>query len=182
MHNSILCKRGGAWVRFFLWICSSSTLKARHKPVRRKFPKRRVISYGIDKIWSAGLVEMQKFSKWNKGIKYLLMVIDVFSKYGWIKTLKNKKGPTVAGAFNEIFKSSKRSPEMLWVDKGSEFYNSYVNELLNSKGIKLYLTENEEKSSVVERWNRTMKEKIWKMFTVNNNTYSLLRQARRITS
>lgn len=71
---------------------------------------------------------------------------------------------------------------MLWVDKGSEFYNSYVNELLNSKGIKLYLTENEEKSSVVECWNRTMKEKIWKMFTVNNNTYSLLRQARRITS
>ena len=54
-----------------------------HKPITRNFRKRTVISYGIDKIWAADLVEMQKYSKWNKGIKYLLMVIDVFSKYGW---------------------------------------------------------------------------------------------------
>jgi len=53
-----------------------------HKPVKRKFSRRRVISNGIDKIWGADLVEMQKFSKWNKGCKYLLMVIDIFSKYG----------------------------------------------------------------------------------------------------
>ena len=62
-----------------------------HKPITRNFRKRRVISYGIDKIWAADLVEMQKYSKWNKGIKYLLMVIDVFSKYGWIVALKDKK-------------------------------------------------------------------------------------------
>ena len=59
-------------------------------------PKRRVISYGIDNIWAADLVEMGKFSKWNKGIKYLLMVIDVFSKFGWIRPLKDKRGQTVA--------------------------------------------------------------------------------------
>ena len=62
-----------------------------HKPITKTFSKRSVISNGIDEIWVADLVEMQKFSKWNKGIKYLLMVIDVFSKYGWIKPLKDKK-------------------------------------------------------------------------------------------
>ena len=78
-----------------------------HKPITRNFSTRSVISNGIDKIWTADLVEMQKFSKWNKGIKYLLMVIDVFSKYGWIKPLKDKKTETVSKAFDEIFISSK---------------------------------------------------------------------------
>ena len=62
-----------------------------HKPITRKFLKRTVISNSIDEIWAAVLVEVKKFSKWNKGIKYLLMVIDVFSKYGWIESLNNKK-------------------------------------------------------------------------------------------
>ena len=78
-----------------------------HKPMTRNLSKRPVISNGIDEIWGADLVEMQKFSKWNKGIKYLLMFIDVFSKYGWIKPLKDKKTETVSKEFDEIFKSSK---------------------------------------------------------------------------
>ena len=74
-----------------------------HKPITKNFLKRSVISNGIDETWAADLVEMQKFSKWNKGIKYLLMVIDVFSNlYGWIKPLKNKKTETVSKAFDEI--------------------------------------------------------------------------------
>ena len=112
---------------------------------------------------------MQKFSKWNKGVKYLLMVIDLFSKYGWIRGLKDKKTETVSKTFEEIFKS-KRKPQMLWSDKGSEFISKHFKEFLKSKGIRLYHTENEEKSSVVERWNKTMKNRMWKMFTVNNNT------------
>ena len=140
-----------------------------HKPITRNFSKRSVISNGIDEIWAADLVEMQKFSKWNKGIKYLLMVIDVFSKYGWIRGLKDKKTETVSKAFDDIFKS-KRKPQMLWTDKGSEFISKHFKDFLKSKGIKLYHTENEEKSSVVERWNKTMKNRMWKMFTVNNNT------------
>ena len=140
-----------------------------HKPITRNFSKRSVVSKGIDAIWAADLVEMQKFSKWNKGIKYLLMVIDVFSKYGWIRGLKDKKTETVSIAFDDIFKS-KRKPQMLWTDKGSEFLSKHFKELLKREGIKLYRTENEEKSSVVERWNKTMKMRMWKMFTVNNNT------------
>ena len=141
-----------------------------HKPITRNFQKRLVISNGIDEIWAADLVEMQKFSKWNKGIKYLMAVIDVFSKYGWIKPLSNKKTETVSKAFDEIFKSSKRKPQMLCTDKGSEFISKHFKDFLKREGIKLYHTENEEKSSVVERWNKTMKNKMWKMFTVNNNT------------
>ena len=141
-----------------------------HKPITRNFRKRRVISKGIDKIWAADLIEMQKYSKWNKGVKYLLMVIDVFSKYGWIVPLKDEKTESVSTAFDEIFKTSKRKPTMLWTDKGSEFISKHFKEFLKKNKIKLYHTENEEKSSIVERWNKTMKNRMWRMFSANNST------------
>ena len=115
---------------------------------------------------------MQQFSKWNKGYRYLLMVIDVFSKYGWIVPLKDKKGESVTEAFKSIFKEGRR-PQYLWVDKGKEFYNKNLKDLLEKNGIHMYSTENEEKSSVVERWNRTIKSKMWKQFTVQGNTMYL---------
>jgi len=120
---------------------------------------------GIDKIWAADLVEMQAFPKFNCGVRYLLTVIDMFSKFGWMLPLKDKTGKSVADAFKEIFKKPKPKPEKLWTDKGREFCNEYVKEL----GVELYSTENEEKSSVAERWNRTMKEKMFKYFTANND-------------
>ena len=108
---------------------------------------------------------MQAFSKFNRGVKYLLAVTDVFSKYGWLIPLKDKTGKSVASALKTIFEE--RKPEKMWVDKGKEFYNKDVKDL-----IELYSTENEEKSSVVERWIRTMKEKMWKYFTANStNVY-----------
>jgi len=82
-----------------------------HKPVKRKFPRRRVISNGIDQIWSVDLVEMQKFSKWNKEYKCILMLIDIFSKCGWIIPLKNKKDEFVAKAFKQLLKE--RVPNLL---------------------------------------------------------------------
>ena len=115
---------------------------------------------------------MQQFSKWNKGYKYLLMVIDVFSKYGWIVPLKNKQGETVRKAFQSIFKDG-RNPEYLWTDKGTEFYDKNMKDLLGKNKITPYSTENEEKSSVVERWNRTIKNKMWKQFTIQSNTQYL---------
>ena len=137
-----------------------------HKPVRKNFTKRRVMVSKIDEIWAADLVDMQKISRDNKGYKYLLTVIDVFSKYGWIQPLKNKTGLEVEGAFKNIFAEG-RVPEKLWVDKGKEFYNQHVKKLLDKLNIEMYSTENEEKSSVVERWNRTMKNKMYKYFTAN---------------
>ena len=143
-----------------------------HKPIRRKFTRRRVIVNGIDEIWCSDLVEMGKFSKWNKGYRYILMVLDVFSKYGWTVPLKDKKGERVAEAFKTIFKEG-RKPHYLWTDKGKEYYNKNMKELLDKNKINIYSTENEEKSSVCERWNRTMKNKMWKQFTIQNNTMYL---------
>ena len=124
-----------------------------HKPIRRKFNKRRVLVSGIDKLWAAELADMKAFSKYNQGYNFILVVIDIFSKYGWAIPLKNKEGKTVAEAVKTIFEE--RKPAKMWVDKGKEFYNKDVKDL-----IEFYSTENEEKSSVVERWIRTMKEKM----------------------
>ena len=137
-----------------------------HKPIKRKFKKRRVNVNGIDKIWAADLADLSAFKDYNNGYTFLLLVIDTFSKYGWIIPLKNKKGETVADALKDIFE--KRKPEKLWTDKGTEFKNKDVKKL-----IEIYSTENEEKSSIVERWIRTMKEKMWKYFT-DNNTYNYI--------
>jgi len=91
----------------------------------------------------------------------MLTAIDIFSKYGWMIPLKNKTEAEVAGALQKVFKE--RKPEKLWVDEGKAFYNKHVQQLVD-----LYSTENEEKSSVVERWNRTMKDKMFKYFTANS--------------
>jgi len=120
--------------------------------VNKKFLKRRVYVSGIDEIWAADLVDMQSFSKENKEIKYLLTIIDVFSKYGWMVPLNQKTGIAVANALEHVF--TERKPDKLWVDKGREFHNKDVRKLIT-----IYSTENEEKTSVIERWNRTMKEK-----------------------
>ena len=139
-----------------------------HKPIKRNFTKRRVIAHNVDDIWCSDLVDMQKLSKWNRGYKYLLMVLDLFSKYGWIVPLKTKTGLEVSKAFESLFFSNK--PKMLWVDKGKEYYNKNVLDLLSKDKIKVYSTENEEKSAVCERWNRTIKDKMYKRFTMQNNT------------
>ena len=108
---------------------------------------------------------MQAFSKFNRGVKYLLTVIDIFSKYGWLIPLKDKTGKSVSSSLKII--SKERKLEKMWVDKGKEFYSRDVKD-----SIELYSTENEEKSSVVERWIRTMKEKMWKYFLANStNVY-----------
>jgi len=119
---------------------------------------------GIDEILAADLVDMQLFSEYNDGVKYLLTVIDVFSKYGWMRPLKRKTGEEVAAAFKSIFKLG-RKPKKLWVDKGRESYNKDVRGILGKTT--MYSTKNEEKSSVVERWNRTMKENMYKYFSTN---------------
>ena len=106
----------------------------------------------IDEIWAANLIDMQAFSKDNNGIKYLLTVIDVFSKFVWIVPLKRKTGQEVANAFSRILKE--RRPSKTWVDRGREFYNKDVQKL-----VELYSTENEETSCVIERFNRTIQEK-----------------------
>ena len=95
-----------------------------HKPIIRKFEKRGVYSTFKDNIWGVDLADMQLLSKYNKGIRFLLCVIDIFSKYAWVVPLKDKKGVSIVTAFQSILKQSNRKPNKIWVDKGSEFYNA----------------------------------------------------------
>ena len=137
-----------------------------HYPVRKHFPKRYVFVRNVDDIFGADLVDMRALSKQNKGFKYILMVMDVFSKYGWAEPLKFKTGAAVKAGLEKIFRE--RIPKKIWTDHGSDFYNVEVRRLLAKHNITLYSTENEEKCSVIERWNRTIKSQLWKYFTANS--------------
>ena len=95
-----------------------------HKPIIRKFEKRKVHATFKDNIWDADLADMQLLSKHNKEIRFLLCVIDIFSKYAWVVPLKDKKSVSIATAFQSILKQSHRKPNKIWVDKGSELYNA----------------------------------------------------------
>ena len=115
--------------------------------IKRDFTRRRVIVNHIYIIWSAHLVAMQNFSKWSKGYEYLHMVIDVYGNYGWIKPLKDRKGKTITEVFKTIFKEG-RQPQYLWVDKGKEFYNKHLKELLDKHSIK-YTQQKMKKNPVL---------------------------------
>ena len=116
---------------------------------------------------------MQLLSKYNKGIRFLLCVIDIFSKYAWVVPLKDKKGISIVKAFQIILKqSNSRKPNKIWVDKGSEFYNAYFKKWLRDNDIVMYSTHNEGKSVVAERFIRTLKSKIYKYMTsISKNVY-----------
>ena len=92
-----------------------------HKPVRKNFPKRHVFVRHVDDVWGADLVDMKKLANQNDDFKYILMAIDVFSKFGWALPLKFKSGEAVKSALETIF--TKNKPRKIWADKGGEFYN-----------------------------------------------------------
>ena len=95
-----------------------------HKPIIRNFKKRTVYSEFKDNIWGADLADMQLISNLNKGFRFLLCIIDIFSKYAWIAPLKDEKGESIVNAFQKILHDSARKPNKIWVDKGSEFYKN----------------------------------------------------------
>ena len=115
---------------------------------------------------------MQLISKFNKGFRFLLCVIDIFSKYAWLVPLKDKKGVSIVNAFQKILDKSARKSNKIWVDKGSEFYNSSFKKWLKDNDIEMYSIHNEGKSVVAERFIRTLKTKIYKYMTsVSKNVY-----------
>ena len=143
-----------------------------HKPIIRKFNKRKVYSSFKDNIWDADLADMQLLSKFNKGIEYLLRVIDLFSKYAFVLPLKDKKGISIVNAFQSISDKSKRKPNKKWVDKGSEFYDASFKKWLQDNDIVMYSTNNEAKSVFAGRFIRTLKSKIYKYMTsISKNVY-----------
>ena len=137
--------------------------------MRKKFPKRQVQASEVDDIWGCDLVEMQEWSRLNKGYRYMLNVIDVVSKYAWSIPLKDKTALTVLKGLKEIIEASDRKPKHIWLDKGKEFYNKHFDEWLADNNVIRYSTFGEHKSVVVERFNRTLKEKMWRRFTAENS-------------
>ena len=143
-----------------------------HKPIIKKFKKRKLYSAFRDNIWGADLADMQLISKFNKGFRFLLFVIDIYSKYAWVVPLKDKKGESIANAFQKFLKESTRKPHKIWVDKGSEFHNSHFTKWLKGNNIEMYSTHNEGKSVIAKRFIRTLKNKIYKYITsISKNVY-----------
>ena len=145
-----------------------------HKPIIRKFEKRKVYSTFKDNIGGVDLADMQLLSKYNKGIRFLLCVIDIFSKYAWVVPLKDKKGISIVKAFQSILKQSncKQKPNEIWIDKGSEFNNAYFKKRSQDNDIVMYSIHNEGKSVVAKRFIRTLKSKIYKYMTsISKNVY-----------
>ena len=116
------------------------------KKTSGKFNRRKVYSSFKDNIWVVDLADMQSLRKYNKEIKYLLCAIDLFSKYAWVVPLKNKQSSTVINAFQKII--SKRNPNKIWVDQGSEFCNNAFKKFLKENNVEMYSTFNEGKSIV----------------------------------
>ena len=115
---------------------------------------------------------MQLISKFNREFRFLFCVIDIFSKYAWIVSSKDKKGITITNAFQKILKECNRKPNKIWVDKGREFHNSSIRKWLKDKNIKMYSIHNEEISVIAKRFIRTLKTKIYKyMPSISRNVY-----------
>ena len=142
------------------------------KPIIRKINLRKIHVAFKDNIWGADLADMQLISRYNKGIRFLLFVIDSFSKYVWIVPLKDKKSVSIVAAFQSILKQSNRKPTKIWVDKYSEFYNTSFKKWLQDNDIVMYSAHNEGKSVVAERFIKTLKNKIYKyMMSISKNVH-----------
>ena len=140
-----------------------------HKPRRRRFPTRPTLVFGVDEQWQMDLVDMQKLSKWNQGVKYLLTVIDVFSKRAWAEPLKNKSGPEMVKALERLRKKlHPHRPLRVQTDDGKEFFNKLVQAWFKKQGWHHWSSKGDTKASVVERWHRTLKERMYRAFTARN--------------
>ena len=161
---------GGAFKK--LKNSSSILVDERHNPIIRKFNKRKLYSQFKDNIWGVDLADMQSLSRKNKGIKYLLCAIDLYSNYAFVIPLKDKKGISIVNAFNKIIKQSNRKPNKIWVDQEGEFYNNVFEKWLSDDDINMYSTYNEDKSVVAERFIRTLKNRLYKhMKATGKNVY-----------
>ena len=138
-----------------------------HKPAQRHYKRSRVIVFGIDEQFQADLADVQNLSRYNKGYKYLLMFVDIFCKYAWVVPLKTKQGQELVKAFQTILASA-RKPSKLQTDQGTEFLNRVFQKFLRENKIEFLTVKSGLKASVVERFNRIFKNKIYKYFTAKN--------------
>ena len=137
-----------------------------HKPIRYNFKRLRTIVKGIDDQWQADLCDLSSLSPYNDGSTFLLTCIDCFSKFAWVEPLFQKTGAEILRALKRIM--SERKPKRLQTDKGTEFTNINVQKFLRENEVEFFVTESERKASIVERFNRTLKTRMYKYFTARN--------------
>ena len=118
-----------------------------HKRALKKFKRRHVIVDRKDEIWGIDLADMNSLISFNDGYRYILCIIDVFTKFAWAVPLKNKMAATVLFAVEAVVSKSKRIPEKVWLDQGSEFYNKQFQEWANDHNIDVFYTWREQISS-----------------------------------
>jgi transposase InsO family protein len=165
LHNAVKAK-GITKAQVEKWLKKQKTYTL-HRPMIKKFPRRHVEVIQIDQQFQADLADMSNVSEYNRGMRYLLVVIDSFSRYCWAHPIENKRPHTVLAAFKKIFKE--RRPYSLYSDNGTEFKNSVLKTYLKKEGIHFFTTHNSEtKASIAERMIRTLKTKIYKHFTSKN--------------
>ena len=145
------------------WLLKDITYTLHH-PIRRNYKTRRVLVHHIDEQWQSDLVDLQKLAPFNKGYRYLLVCIDILSKYAWVRALKSKSAPDLHKGLLDIF-SEGRKPLLLQTDRGKEYKNKIVQGFLKERGIRFFTSYSERKASVVERLNRTLKGIMFKYFT-----------------
>src|SRR5436190_4216068 len=141
--------------------------KELHKSARRNYNRRRVTLKGINDLYQADLVELIPYAKTNKGMKYIMTMINCFTKFAFAVPLKNKTNMEVAKVLEPIL--SKIKIKNFQTDMGKEWFNTHVHKLMLKYGINHYATYTEMKASIVERLNRTLKEKMWREFTAKGN-------------
>lgn len=140
-----------------------------HKPARKNFKRRRVVIKGLRDLFQADLVEMIPYAKFNKGFRYILVIINTFSKYVWAYPVKKKTGKDVTNAMKKVLSTSKNIPNNLQTDMGKEFYNKEFTDLMRKYNINHYSSYSNLKSSIVERVNRTLKSMMWKDFSLQGS-------------
>ena len=123
----------------------------------------------VNQIWTADLIDMNSVVKYNDRFSYILVVLDIASRYAWAVPLVNKDAKTVLDAFNKIFAEAGAKPKLIWSDSGKEFYNKLAQKQFDKDGIKIYSTFGPHKASIIERFNRTLKGWMFKAFTANND-------------
>jgi hypothetical protein len=139
-----------------------------HTGIKKKYPRKRVTAQYMDEIWALDLVDMSQWQKENDGYKFMLNGIDIFSRYAFSRPLKNKTATAVFDAFISIITELKRQPKSIWVDEGKEFYNSKFSAWMAKNDCKMFSTHGNHKSVMVERFNKTLKTEMWKLFTAEN--------------
>ena len=144
------------------WLQSQDTYTL-HRAARKTLVKDPIIVSGIDDQWEADLVDVQNLASLNKGNRFLLTVIDTLSKYAWVIPIKDKTGRSTSEAFAKIFNKG-RIPRYLRTDAGKEFENATLQRLLKKKNVHHFTAKNRTKAAVVERFNRTLRAKLWKYF------------------